>query len=165
MECPNCNTVGSGILDGNHYWCDSCGQSIKQEVQYVTGYCQSHFSRSQIYCRVKRFGRYITRVCSDQAVLQRFHDILDLYSCFEFAWIRNIGASTRIYFFAKPVMLKMCCMILEIEADTPGLKDKNRELDQLRELTTLVETREWQSMNSVKQGSKMGANVACPDPY
>ena len=56
-------------------------------------------------------------------------------------------------------------MILEIEADTPGLKDKNRELDQLRELTTLVETREWQSMNSVKQGSKMEIDGVRPDPY
>ena len=102
MECPNCNTVGSGIHDDNHLWCDNCGHAIKDEVQYVTGYCQSHFSRSQIYCRVKRFGKYITRICSDLAVLQRFHDILDLYSCFEFAWIRNIGDSTRIYFSQSP---------------------------------------------------------------
>ena len=156
MECPNCNTVGSGIRDGNHLWCDNCGHAIKDEVQYVTGYCQSHFSRSQIYCRVKRFGKYITRICSDLAVLQRFHDILDLYSCFEFAWIRNIGDSTRIYFFAKPVMLKMCCMLLDIEADLRGLKDKNRELDQLRELKTLVDSREWQTMHEVKSRSKYG---------
>ena len=156
MECPNCNTVGSGIHDDNHLWCDNCGHAIKDEVQYVTGYCQSHFSRSQIYCRVKRFGKYITRICSDLAVLQRFHDILDLYSCFEFAWIRNIGDSTRIYFFAKPVMLKMCCMLLDIEADLRGLKDKNRELDQLRELKTLVDSREWQTMNEVKSRSKYG---------
>jgi len=157
MECPNCNTVGSGIHDDNHLWCDNCGHAIKDEVQYVTGYCQSHFSRSQIYCRVKRFGKYITRICSDLAVLQRFHDILDLYSCFEFAWIRNIGDSTRIYFFAKPVMLKMCCMLLDIEADLRGLKDKNRELDQLRELKTLVDSREWQTMNEVKSRSKYGS--------
>ena len=154
MECPNCNTVGSGIHDDNHLWCDNCGHAIKDEVQYVTGYCQSHFSRSQIYCRVKRFGKYITRICSDLAVLQRFHDILDLYSCFEFAWIRNIGDSTRIYFFAKPVMLKMCCMLLDIKADLRGLKDQNRELDQLRELKTLVDSREWQTMNEVKSRSK-----------
>ena len=162
MECPNCNTVGSGIRDGNHLWCDSCGHAIKHEVQYVTGYCQSHFSRSQIYCRVKRFGKYITRICPDLAVLQRFHDILDLYSCFEFAWIRNIGDSTRIYFFAKPVMLKMCCMLLDIEADLRGLKDKNRELDQLRELKTLVDSREWQTMHEVKSRSKVGLDAVHP---
>ena len=154
MQCPNCNAVGSGIHDDNHVWCDSCGSAIREEVQFVTGYCQSYFSRSQIYCRVKRFGKYISRVCQDQSVLQSFHDILDVYSCFEFAWMRNIGDSTRIYFFAKPVMLKMCCRILGIESDTPGLKDKNRELDQLRELGRLVESREWRSMYGVKSGSQ-----------
>ena len=155
MQCQNCNTVG-GIRDGNHYWCDSCGTAIKQEVQYVTGYCQSHYARSQIYCRVKRFGKYISRVCQDPTVLQHYYQILDLYSCFEFAWIRHIIDSNRIYFFAKPVMLKMCCILLGIETDLAGLKDKNRELDQLRELQRLQATLEWQSMHDVKVMSENG---------
>ena len=161
MQCSNCSTVG-GIRDGNHYWCDSCGSSMKQEVQYVTGYCQSHYARSQIYCRVKRFGKYISRVCQDPTVLNNYYKILDLYACFEFAWMRHIQESNRIYFFAKPVMLKMCCALLDITADLPGLKDKNRELDQLRELKNLQASREWQSMHSVK---KMGNDAGPPDPY
>ena len=155
MQCPYCNTVG-GILDGNDVWCDTCGRSIKQEMQYVTGYCQSHFSRSQVYCRVKRFGKYITRVCRDPAVLQYYYDILDIYSCFEFAWMRHLQQSNRIYFFAKPVMLKVCCEILSIKASLVGLKDRNRELEQLRELKSLQTTAAWQSMMSVKSGSKNG---------
>ena len=150
MQCPNCGTVG-GIQDGNHHWCDECGSCIRDEIQYVTGYCQSHFSRSQIYCRVKRFGKYISKACQDPTVLSQYYDILDLYSCFEFAWQRHLGDSKRIYFFAKPVMLKVCCSLLGIEADLDGLKDKNREQDQLRELSCLQASAEWQSMLEVKK--------------
>ena len=102
MLCNRCNTEVSGIRDGNVIWCDNCGSAMKHEVQYVTGYCQSHSCRTQVYCRVKRFGRYISRVTKEPSVLQHYHQLLDLYSCFEFAWIRNKAASSRIYFFAKP---------------------------------------------------------------
>ena len=151
MQCSTCGPV-SGIQADNHIWCENCGMAIKEEVKYVTGYCQSYFSRSQVYCRVKRFGKYISRVSSDPDVLQQYHRILDLYSCFEFAWGRH--PSRRIYFFAKPVMLKMCCDLLDIETNCPGLKDKNRERDQLQELHTLRKTPEFCSMHEVKKGSQ-----------
>ena len=161
MQCPNCGPV-SGIYDENHVWCEGCGQSMKSQVHYVTGYCQSYFSRSQVYCRVKRFGKYISRVTSDPNVLQQYHRILDIYSCFEFAWGRHIGESRRIYFFAKPVMLKMCCSILQIETDSPGLKDKNREREQIAELNTLRLTREFRSMLEIKRGSEIDDDVVSP---
>ena len=159
MHCSFCNTDTSGIRDGNCIWCDGCGHALKSEIQFVTGYCQSHSCRTQVYCRVKRFGKYISKICHDYSVLQRYHDILDLYSCFEFAWIRNRMISKRIYFFAKPVMLKVCCNLLKLETqDMPRLKDKLRELEQKNELMSLKETAAWRGMHAIKSGvSKNGS--------
>ena len=158
MICSHCNTETNGIRDDNALWCDGCGHAIKSEIQFVTGYCQSHSCRTQIYCRVKRFGKYISKICSDYSVLQRYHDILDLYSCFEFAWIRNKIVSKRIYFYAKPVMLKICCELLKLETQNlSGLKDKSREADQLIELNNLIKTAAYSSMFAIKtRGSENG---------
>ena len=151
MLCNSCSTEVSGIHDGNAIWCENCGTAIKQEVRYVTGYCQSHSCRTQVYCRVKRFGKYISRVTKDPSVLQHYHKLLDLYSCFEFAWIRNKQASSRIYFFAKPVLLKLCSELLNLKPQNlPRLKDKLRELNQIEELMSLKETIHWKSMNHIK---------------
>ena len=151
MLCNSCSTEVSGIHDGNAIWCENCGTAIKQEVRYVTGYCQSHSCRTQVYCRVKRFGKYISRVTNDPSVLQHYHKLLDLYSCFEFAWIRNKEASSRIYFFAKPVLLKLCSELLKLKPQNlPRLKDKIRELNQIQELMGLKETIHWKSMNTIK---------------
>jgi len=151
MLCNSCSTEVSGIHDGNAIWCENCGTAIKQEVRYVTGYCQSHSCRTQVYCRVKRFGKYISRVTKDPSVLQHYHKLLDLYSCFEFAWIRNKQASSRIYFFAKPVLLKLCSELLKLKPQNlPRLKDKLRELNQIEELMSLKETVHWKSMHTIK---------------
>ena len=151
MLCNSCSTEVSGIHDGNAIWCENCGTAIKQEVRYVTGYCQSHSCRTQVYCRVKRFGKYISRVTNDPSVLQHYHKLLDLYSCFEFAWIRNKEASSRIYFFAKPVLLKLCSELLKLKPQNlPRLKDKIRELNQIQELMGLKKTIHWKSMNQIK---------------
>ena len=153
MICASCSAESTGIRDGNAIWCDNCGHVLKEDIQYVTGYCQSHSCRTQVYCRVKRFGKYIRKVCKGDSVLQRYHQIVDLYSRFEFSWLRNRHLSKRIYFFAKPVMLQMCCHELELECENfPRLKDKNREVDQLRELTEIRASKIWDQM----YGSKMG---------
>ena len=160
MLCNRCNTEVSGIRDGNVIWCDNCGSAMKHEVQYVTGYCQSHSCRTQVYCRVKRFGRYISRVTKEPSVLQHYHQLLDLYSCFEFAWIRNKAASSRIYFFAKPVLLKLCCELLKLKPQNiPALKDRLRERDQIRELMGLKQTEHWRSMHHIKS---TGCQVEVP---
>ena len=151
MLCNNCSTEVSGIKDDNAIWCENCGTAIRAEVQYVTGYGQSHSCRTQVYCRVKRFGKYISRVTTDASVLQHYHQILDLYSCFEFAWQRNLGESTRIYFYAKPVLLKLCCDLLKLKPQNlPSLKDKQRETDQIRELGWLKSLPCWKSMYQIK---------------
>ena len=151
MLCPTCSTEVDGIHDDNAIWCDQCGTAIKAEVQYVTGYCQSHSCRTQPYCRVKRFGKYISRVTKDASVLQNYHRILDLYSCFEFAWQRNLGRSSRIYFYAKPVLLKLCCDLLKLKPQNlPALKDKQRESDQIAELNWLKSLTCWKSMHGIK---------------
>ena len=148
--CKCCNTESTGIHDGNTVWCENCGIAMKQEMRYVTGYCQSHSCRTQVYCRVKRFGKYVSRVTKEYSVLQRYHDLLDLYSCFEFAWNRST-TSQRIYFFAKPVMLKLCCELLKLKpTNLPRLKDKLREFEQIRELMLLKETHPWKSMHHIK---------------
>ena len=155
MLCPNCSTEVWGIRDDNAIWCDNCGTAIKEDVQYVTGYCQSHACRTQPYCRVKRFGKYITKVTNDTSVLQHYHTILDLYSCFEYAWQRNLDKSTRVYFYAKPVLLRLCCDLLKLEPQNlPALKDKQRENDQIQELGWLRSLDCWQSMYAVKTGGE-----------
>ena len=123
---------------------------MREQMRFVTGYCQSHSCRTQVYCRVKRFGKYVSRVANQYSVLQHYNDLLDLYSCFEFAWNRST-TSNRIYFFAKPVMLKLCCELLKLKpTNIPRLKDKLRELEQIRELMLLKETHPWISMHHIK---------------
>ena len=151
MLCDRCNTEVYGIQDDNALWCEECGHAMRTQIQFVTGYCQSHSSRTQVYCRVKRFGKYISRVTSDTSVLQHFHRLLDIYSCFEFAWDKNRDKSIRTYFYAKPVLLKKCCEIMGIKASSlPSLKDASRERDQFRELEILANTIEWKSMHGIK---------------
>lgn len=145
MKCPSCNTETLGIQDGVHLWCDGCGISLKSSPVYVTGYCQSHSCKNQIYSRRKRFGKYLQSVCHQKSVLHSFYDILDLYSRFEFSWTQS--KSKRIYFFAKPVMLRVCCELLGICTDNlPSLKDKNRVKEQAMELATLRTSPVWKLM-------------------
>ena len=151
MLCDRCNTEVYGIHDDNAVWCENCGHAMKSDIQYVTGYCQSHSCRTQVYCRVKRFGKYISSVTKDTSVLQHYHQLLDIYSCFEFAWSRNRDKSVRTYFYAKPVLLKKCCEVMKLKPQKlPGLKDLSRERDQFKELSNLQETYEWKSMNHIK---------------
>jgi hypothetical protein len=151
MLCDRCNTEVLGINDDNAVWCENCGHHMKSDIQYVTGYCQSHSCRTQVYCRVKRFGKYVSQVTTDISVLQHYNQILDIYSCFEFAWSRNRDKSIRTYFYAKPVLLKKCCDVMKLKpTKLPGLKDLSRERDQFRELNQLMETFEWKSMNQIK---------------
>ena len=145
MKCPRCNTETLGIQDGVHLWCDGCGIALKSSPVYVTGYCQSHSCKNQIYSRRKRFGKYLQSVCHQKPVLHSFYDILDLYSRFEFSWTQS--KSKRIYFFAKPVMLRVCCELLGICTDNlPSLKDKNRVKEQANELATLRTSPVWKLM-------------------
>ena len=145
MICQHCNTETCGIQDEVHLWCDNCGRALRDSPVYVTGYCQSHSFKNQIYSRRKRFGKYLRSVCHNSSVLHSFYDILDLYSRFEFTWIRS--DSKRIYFFAKPVMLRFCCEMLGLCTDNlPSLKDKNRIKEQARELSILEGGPLWKLM-------------------
>ena len=151
MLCDRCNTEVYGMHDDNCIWCENCGHAMKTEIHFVTGYCQSHSCRTQVYCRVKRFGKYVSAHVKDHSVLQHYHRLLDIYSCFEFAWSRNRDKSIRTYFYAKPVLLKKCCEVMKLKSQKlPGLKDKCRERDQFRELAALQETIEWKSMHQLK---------------
>jgi hypothetical protein len=159
MLCQTCNTETNGILDTNVLWCDHCGTAMKNETHFVTGYCQSHSCRNQPYSRAKRFGKYIRKTCRDNiSVLCRYHDILDLYSCFEFVWVANKQQSQRIYFFAKPVMLRCCCNILNIETNQlPNLKDKLREREQFIELMKLCNGRTWKALYRRRKFGQFGS--------
>ena len=147
MFCTSCNTETFGVHESNTMWCENCGHALNNATDYVVGYCQSHSCRNQVYSRVKRFGKYFKMVCHDISVLQRYNDVLDLYSCFEFVWIHYKGQSKRTYFFAKPVMLRLCCDILNIESNQiPSLKDKMREREQITELMALCNSRIWKAL-------------------
>ena len=159
MACDNCGTETFGVQEGGHLWCPHCGCSMRNTPHFVTGYCQSHSARTQVYNRRKRFGAYIQRVCKNVSVLQKYYDILDLYSMFELCWMRN--PRKRKYFFAKPVMLKVCCRLLDLDTEgLPSLKDKNREVDQENQLQQLRSTKTWKYSMRVKDDSKTSADVA-----
>ena len=144
MICPHCNTETFGVQDDVNLWCDCCGNILRDSPVWVTGYCQSHSRKNQIYSRRKRFGKYIRSVCRKPSVLHKIYDILDLYSKFEFVWTNS--ESNRIYFFAKPVMLRYCCEALGLETDDlPSLKDKNRVKEQAEELSNLKTGPLWTS--------------------
>ena len=126
---------------------------MEDTPKFVVGYCQSHSARNQVYNRRKRFGEYIQRVCKNVSVLRRYYDILDLYAMFELMWVRN--PSKRKYFFAKPVMLKVCCRQLKLDvAGLPSLKDRNREVDQENQLRALTQLPMWKSNLKLKHDSK-----------
>ena len=151
MICDSCSTDVYGMNEDNAIWCESCGACMQNCTEFVTGYSQAHSSRTQIYCRVKRFGKYVSRVTADYSVLQHYNELLDIYSCFEFAWQHNRDKSKRTYFYAKPVLLKKCCEIMKLKTQKlPALKDCNRERDQFEELCQLQQTREWSSMYDIK---------------
>ena len=143
MECPTCKEQTCGIIDDNHLWCDKCGCSIRSDVEFIPSYQNNHNApRQQIYNRRKRFTKYVQSL-GLKDVLANIHAILDLYSSFEFAWVVHKNLSKRVYFYAKPCMLKVCCRMLEIYTPLPGLKDKNRERDQFEELKELQTTQGW----------------------
>ena len=141
MECHHCGHKGHVQSEG-HSWCTSCGAQVPGTQTFVVGFQQSHFPRGQVYNRRKRFVRYMKSLTLDGAVLDKWYSILDLYSKFEFCW--SSSTSERTYFFAKPVMLKVCCHLLGVKADLPGLKDKNREHVQFAELDRIRGGPVWQ---------------------
>lgn len=143
MECPSCKETTSGIIDEASLWCDRCGSCIRVNYEFVTGFQNTHAApRLQVYCRAKRFTKYIQANCvAMPEVMQRIYDIVDLYSALEFSWCCNRKLSNRIYFFAKSVMLRYCCALLSLSTSRlPRLKDRNREITQCKDLEALVET-------------------------
>ncbi len=143
MECPACKETTSGIIEESSLWCDRCGSCIRMNYEYVTGFQNSHAApRQQVYCRAKRFTKYIQSRCMGlPTVMQHIYDIVDLYSTLEFSWCCNRVLSKRIYFFAKPVMLRYCCVLLQVTTEgLPSLKDRNREITQFKDLVALTET-------------------------
>jgi hypothetical protein len=143
MECPSCHAQTPGIIDESSLWCDKCGTCIRANYVFVVGYHNRHTApRQQIYCSAKRFTKYVQKHCSSMKhIMEDVNDIIDMYSSLEFAWCCHRSLSKRIYFFAKPVMLKFCCALLELSLEgLPKLKDKNREVVQFQDLLSLQGT-------------------------
>lgn len=147
MQCASCHQQTPGIVDSNHLWCDQCGCSMADnyQLQHVSTFSNPHSaSRKQIYCRVKRFAKFVPTVCKDVEVLRNLQEILDLYSALEFTWIVEKEIKQRIYFFASKVMLQACCQILKIKPiNLPSLKDTASEDDQHRQIEKLRKTKTW----------------------
>ena len=150
MDCPHCKRSTPGIIDENRVWCNRCGTSIRQQFEFVPDYNNPHSApRQQLYSRVRRFTKYIQKMCKGKAeVLESVGRILDIYSTYEFVWCCHKDLSRRIYFFAKPVMLQACCEVLDIKAELPSLKDKNREIDQHRDLKKLRDSVAWRTVRA-----------------
>ena len=149
MECPSCHESTPGIIDECSLWCDKCGAQIRENYVFVTGFQNRHSApRQQIYCRAKRFTKYVQKHCrAMRHILRNINDIVDLYSALEFAWCCHRSLSKRIYFFAKPVMLKYCCVLLQLSLEgLPELKDRNREIDQFEDLCSIKGTPTFRTM-------------------
>ena len=143
MECPSCHETTSGIIEEASLWCDKCGNRIRDNYEFVTGFNNKHSApRQQVYCRAKRFTKYIQTKCNVPEVKLHIYDIVDVYSALEFTWCCHRALSERIYFFAKPVMLKFCCAVLQLPLHDglPALKDKSREETQYQDLMALADT-------------------------
>ena len=150
MECPACHQQTPGIIDESSLWCDKCGARIREHYVFVVGYGNRHSApRQQVYCRAKRFTKYVQKHCASMKhIMEAINDIVDLYSALEFAWCCHRSLSKRIYFFAKPVMLKFCCALLELNLQgLPKLKDKNRELVQFQDLSNIKDTPTFRVMD------------------
>ena len=152
MECPVCKARTPGIIEDNALWCNQCGVRIQANTEFVPSYNQRYGVIQQVYSRLKRFTKYM-QLLNIPEVLADVYRILDLYSSFEFTWTCNRKMSRRIYFFAKPVMLRMCCKLLHIECALPGLKDKMREREQYCELLALMETATFKISIQTKGGT------------
>ena len=151
MECPSCHETTPGIIDESSLWCDKCGTCIRANYVFVTGFQNRHSApRQQIYCRAKRFTKYVQKHCRVMRhIMGNIDDIIDLYSALEFAWCCHRALSKRIYFFAKPVMLKYCCAILQLSlVGLPELKDKNRELVRFEDLTIIKGSATFRTMGT-----------------
>ena len=140
MECPHCQENTSGVLESNFMWCTNCGAMISKQILFLPSYQNKHHApRQQIYSRSKRFKKWLMEL-KMPVLLLNLHAILDIYSSFELAWVNNQDLTERTYFYAKPCMLKTCCDVLQIDADIPAIKDKNRQECQLDEMSRMKET-------------------------
>ena len=144
--CKHCETHPDVCIAENSVWCTSCGCQLAHETVYVRGYSNPQtYRRRQVYSRTKRFRGYTLKILDDlpqgtsSAVLELLNAILDIYGIIEFAWRSGVN-SVRKYFFAKPVMLYVCCSLLGIDTDSlPSLKDKARESCQYTEIAKIIE--------------------------
>ena len=146
MECHSCHDTNYGIIDNNHRWCVSCGTSMQEAPTYVQGYNNQHYvPRQQVYDRLKRFSQWTIARVTRPDIREALRMIMNYFSCYEFTWHMRKELTNRIYFFAKPVMLKVCCKHLGISTENlPSLKDLEREADQMRQLERLTKVDEWQ---------------------
>ena len=140
MVCPYCNTAAHGICAEGIEWCPDCGTGLRLEP-FVSRWQDQLQVFKTPYNRRARFERYLNKF---PAVLQYRYAILDLFSRFEFCWIHT--GSTRKYFFSKPVMLKVCCELLQVKAVLPFLKSQTREQKQVRELQKLYKGTVWKAV-------------------
>ena len=150
MDCSHCGTKVRGIYEMNHIWCSQCGQSLKEQPEFVVGFQNPHYvPRQQIYNRQKRFAKWALNKCAARSdVLKEMRNILNYFSCYEFVWNCHKQISKRIYFFAKPVMLQVCCNHVGVsQKDLPCLKDGTREVDQKIDLKKLFETSSWKTVS------------------
>ncbi len=145
MECHSCGITNTGIMEMNNIWCTNCGISMKAAPMYVVGYDNQHYCpKQQVYNRLKRFSKWTLDRVERKDILSAMRQIMDYFTCYEFVWHMHKDLTKRIYFFAKPVMLKVCCKILGISIEgLPSLKDLERESDQMMQIEKLVKTSAW----------------------
>ncbi len=156
MECPECGIKVVTIHENNHLWCAICGTSCKEQPKYVVGFNNTHYiPRQQIYNRQKRFNKWVLLKCGDRAdILGKMRAILNHFRCYEFTFHIRGDLTKRIYFFAKSVMLKVCCDHVGVSTEgLPTLKDINREIDQKCELEKMHKTSDWKMVAESKLNS------------
>ena len=118
---------------------------MKFTPKYIQSYNNQHYvPRHQVYDRLKRFAQWTLARVKRPDIRSALREIMNHFSCYETTWHFRKDLTTRIYFFAKPVMLKVCCKHLDINTDgLPSLKDLDREADQMKQLVRLTKIPEW----------------------
>ena len=125
------------IFDKGTTICTTCGLEICYSPVYVRSYNRTFtFRHPPVYSRQKRFCQYVISLCNNE-IGEKMEDILLLFARIEFFW--NVYRDpVRKYFFNRNVVLFFITNLLELSVKPKTLKDENRVIEQLAQITELL---------------------------
>ena len=138
----DCKSCGSTMLCqvGSHLTCTNCGLMCQHRPIYTWSYNHKHSPLRQraIYNRSKRFIEFIRSFKSDE-FQGMLNPILDMYNLIEFHFAMHVKGVERKYFYSRKVVLYYIAQRLELDIELPLLKDKDRNVAQIKSILALRE--------------------------